>query len=88
MWESPGLAFLPYRIFGFIDCSNYWTNVPLSGTSGYFQGSLHRARYEISQRSVYTHFKQIDGIKYGQCLLQVELVLVLEELQLGIMILG
>jgi hypothetical protein len=63
MWESPGLAFLPYRIFGFIDCSNYRTNCPFSGPSGDFQGSPRRARYEISQRSVYTRFKQIHGIK-------------------------
>ena len=31
-WVSPGLAFLPYRIFGFIDCSIYKTSVPYCWT--------------------------------------------------------
>lgn len=68
-WRSPGLAFLPYRIFGFIDCSIYKTSIPFSGPDGDYEGAPRKERYAISQRSIYTRFKKVHGIKMETVLL-------------------
>ena len=62
MWEGPGLSFLSYRIFGFIDCHNYLTNFHSLVLVEIFK-VLHVELGMISQRSVYTCFKQIHGIR-------------------------
>lgn len=63
MWWSPGLAYLPYWIFAFIDCSIYRGNVPYSGPDGDVVGAGRKPWYEIMQRAIYTGWKCIHGMK-------------------------
>lgn len=62
-YRSPGLAFLPFRMFSFIDCSATDTNTPFSGPEGDYNGAPRRPQYRIAQRSVYTRFKSMHGVK-------------------------
>ena len=61
--ESDGLAFLPFDIFGFIDCSIDKIRKPFSGPSGDYQGAGRRNEYAVAQRAFYTGYKKIHGIK-------------------------
>ena len=63
LWWSPGLANLPFWIFGFIDCSIYRTNVPYSGPDGDIVGAGRKPWYHIMQRAIYTGWKSIHGMK-------------------------
>ncbi|NCF89935.1 MAG: hypothetical protein GWQ05_03100 [Verrucomicrobiaceae bacterium] len=62
-WWSPGLANLPYRIFGFIDCSIYRTNVPYSGPDGDVVGAGRKPWYQSAQEAIYTGWKHLHGMK-------------------------
>ena len=62
-WWSPGLAFCPYRIFGFIDCSIYRMNVPFSGPSGNFKGAPRKRKYAVTQEAFYTGWTHVHGLK-------------------------
>ena len=62
-WWSPGLAFCPYRIFGFIDCSIYRMNVPFSGPSGNFKGAPRKRKYAVTQQAFYTGWTHVHGLK-------------------------
>ena len=63
LWWSPGLANLPFWIFGFMDCSIYRSNVPYSGPHGDIVGAGRKPWYHIMQRAIYTGWKSIHGMK-------------------------
>jgi hypothetical protein len=67
--DRTGLQFLPFDIFGFIDCSIYRINRPYSGPDGDYIGAPRRERYYDAQRSVYTGYKKCHGIKVETVLL-------------------
>ena len=52
--DRTGLRFLPFDIFGFIDCSIDRINRPFSGPDGDYIGAPRKEQYHRSQRSVYT----------------------------------
>lgn len=60
---TDGLAFLPFDIFGFIDCSIDKICCPFSGPRGDYEGSGRREEYDIMQRAFYTGYKKLHGIK-------------------------
>ncbi|KAL7526186.1 hypothetical protein ACHAXR_002464 [Thalassiosira sp. AJA248-18] len=59
----PGLACLPYNIFGFIDDSVDPIQVPFSGPDGDYEGAPRREQYIDAQESVYSGYKHLHGIK-------------------------
>mmetsp|Transcript_21584 Transcript_21584/g.33391 ORF Transcript_21584/g.33391 Transcript_21584/m.33391 type:complete len:504 (+) Transcript_21584:121-1632(+) len=61
--ETSGLAFLPFDIFGFIDCSIDRINRPFSGPAGDYEGAGRKPEYPAAQRAFYTGFKKLHGIK-------------------------
>ena len=61
--DYTGLRFLPFDLFGFIDCSVYRINRPFSGPDGDYIGAPRKARYYNAQRSVYSGYKKFHGIK-------------------------
>jgi len=61
--ETTGLAFLPFDIFGFIDCSIDRINRPFSGPAGDYEGAGQKPEYPVAQRAFYTGFKKLHGIK-------------------------
>ena len=61
--EADGLAFLPFDIFGFIDCSIDKISRPFSGPRGDYPGAGRRNEYSVAQRAFYTGYKKIHGIK-------------------------
>ena len=62
--ETSGLAFLPFDIFGFIDCSIDRSNRPFSGpAAGDYEGAGRKPEYPAAQRAFYTGFKKLHGIK-------------------------
>jgi len=53
----------PFRIFGFLDCSNFRTNTPRTGPSDRFEGAARfDDEYDV-QRAVYSGWKKIHGVK-------------------------
>ena len=62
-FESPGLAFCPFRIFGWIDCSIYSINVPFSGPFGDYKGAPRKPLFHLMQRAFYTGFTKLHGVK-------------------------
>lgn len=58
-----GLSFLPFDIFGFIDCSIDKISTPLSGPNGDYEGCGRKQHYDETQRAFYTGYKKIHGIK-------------------------
>jgi hypothetical protein len=61
--ECDGLIFLPFSIFGFIDCSIDRISRPFSGPDGDYIGAPRKAMHHAAQRSVYTGYKKCHGIK-------------------------
>ena len=61
--ECDGLNFLPFSIFGFIDCSIDRISRPFSGPDGDYIGAPRKAMHHAAQRSVYTGYKKCHGIK-------------------------
>lgn len=60
---TSGLNFLPFVIFGFIDCTIFRICRPYSGPAGDFVGAPRNSRYYNAQRAVYTRFKKLHGVK-------------------------
>jgi hypothetical protein len=67
--EKDGLNFCPLPIFGFIDCSIDKICRPFSGPDGDYIGACRKMMEDIYQRSVYTGYKKIHGIKVETVLL-------------------
>jgi hypothetical protein len=61
--EHDGLNFLPFSIYGFIDCSINRVSRPFSGPDGDYVGALRKAMHDAAQRSVYMGYKKCHGIK-------------------------
>ena len=61
--EHSGLNYLPFSLFGFIDCSIFQINRPYAGPNGDFVGSPRRPEHHDAQRAVYTGYKKFHGIK-------------------------
>jgi len=67
--ENTGLNFCPFPIFGFIDCSIDKISRPRSGPNGDFFGTPRHKGEDDAQRSVYTAYKKLHGIKVETVLL-------------------
>lgn len=65
----PGLNFLPFDIFGFIDCSIDRICRPFSGPAGDYIGAPRKEDYSRTQRAFYTGYKKCHGIKVETVLL-------------------
>ena len=61
--ERQGLSFLPWSIFGFIDCSIDRISRPMSGPDGDYDGAPRRPLGDVAQRAVYTGYKKCYGLK-------------------------
>jgi hypothetical protein len=59
----PGLRFLPWDIFGFIDCSNYQSCTPFSGPRGDYEGAARQAEFPDGQRAFYSGYTGYHGTK-------------------------
>jgi len=59
----------PFRIFGFVDCSIDKVSRPRSGPDGDYVGAPRKLGQYEAQRSVYTGYKKIHGIKVETVLL-------------------
>ena len=57
------LSFLPFNIFGFIDCSIDKICRPFSGPAGDYEGAGRKENYTDTQRAFYTGYKRLHGIK-------------------------
>ncbi len=69
MNEVEGLNFLPFDIFGFIDCSIDRICRPFSGPDGDYEGAPRKEPYARTQRAFYTGYKKCHGIKVETVLL-------------------
>ena len=65
--EHQGLNFLPWSIFGFIDCSIDWINWPMSGPNGDYDGAPPKALGDVAQRVVYTGYKNVTDWSWRWC---------------------
>ena len=61
--ERSGLCFLPFVIFGFIDCTIFRICIPYSGPQGNFEGGPRNSRYYDILRAVFTKYKKLHGEK-------------------------
>jgi hypothetical protein len=59
----PGLKFLPWDIFGFIDCSIDQISTPFSGPRGDYEGAARRAEFPDGNRAYYTGYTKYHGYK-------------------------
>jgi hypothetical protein len=65
LYDVPGIEYEPgaFNIFGFMDCSIFEINTPGTGPVGDWINAPRRPfAYDI-QRSVYTNFKKLHGLK-------------------------
>jgi hypothetical protein len=67
--ECQGLSFLPWSIFGFIDCSINRISRPMSGPDGDYDGAPRRPLGDVAQRAVYTGYKKCYVMKVETVLL-------------------
>ncbi|KAL9189077.1 hypothetical protein ACHAXT_011567 [Thalassiosira profunda] len=58
----PGLEYLPWDIFGFIDDQDSQSCVPFSGPRGDYEGAARRVEYADAQQSVYSGYKKFHGL--------------------------
>ena len=65
----PGLQFLPWDIFGFIDDTMYRSCAPFSGPRGDYAGAARKEVYDDAQRALYTGYKKFHGLKLQTVLL-------------------
>jgi hypothetical protein len=59
----------PFRIFGFLDCSNFRSSTPATGPSGRYEGAARNPYSYVKQRSYYNGWKKIHGLKILSILL-------------------
>ena len=61
----PGVVFAPgdFKFIGFIDCSIFESNTPGTGPVGDWVDAPRKPRCDDIQRSVYTRFKKLHGLK-------------------------
>ena len=67
--ERAQLIFLPFSIFGFINCLINSISHPFSGPDGDYIGAPSRALHDAAQRLVYTEYKKCHGIKVKRVML-------------------
>ncbi len=79
--ECQGLFFLPWLIFGFIDCSIDQISQPMLGPDGDYVGTPRRALGGVAQRAVYTGYKKCHGLKVETVLLAKTSAPFLDQLQ-------
>ena len=63
------LHFLPFDIFGFIDCSIDKICRPFSGPDGDYEGAPQKEQYDRTQRAFYMGYKKCHSIKVETVLL-------------------
>jgi hypothetical protein len=59
----PGINFMPWDIFAFIDDSINRISTPFSGPCGDYEGAAHRSEYANAQQAFYTGYIKAHGIK-------------------------
>ena len=59
----PGLRFLPWDIFGFIDCSIDQISTPFSGPRGDYEGAARQVEFPDGQRAYYSGYTHYHGYK-------------------------
>ena len=67
--EVEGLNFLPFDIFGFINCSIDTICRPFSGPDGDYTCTPRKEQYACTQRAFYIGYKKCHGIKVETVLL-------------------
>ncbi len=60
---APGINFMPWDIFAFINDSINRISTPFSGPRGDYEGAARRAEYANAQQSFYTGYIKAHGIK-------------------------
>ena len=65
----PGLEFLPFDVFGFLDDSIDRIRAPFGGPRGDYVGAARKEEHDEAQRAVYTGYKKCHGIKVETVLL-------------------
>jgi hypothetical protein len=65
----PGINFMPWDIFAFIDDSINRISTPFSGPRGDYKGAARRAEYANAQQAFYTGYIKAHGIKVETVLL-------------------
>ena len=63
MMIVPGINFMPWDIFGFIDDTIDRILTPFSGPCGNYEGAAHRAEYADAQQTFYSCQVNDHGIK-------------------------
>jgi hypothetical protein len=59
----PGLNFMPWDMFGFIDNMIDKNSTPFSGPRGNYEGAAHKAEYADAQQAFYSGYVKNHGIK-------------------------
>ena len=59
----PGINFMPWDVFAFIDDSIDRISTPFSGLRGDYEGAARRAEYADAQQAFYTGYIKAHGIK-------------------------
>jgi len=59
----PGINFMPWDVFAFIDDSIDCISTPFSGPQGDYEGAAHRAEYADAQQAFYRGYIKAHGIK-------------------------
>jgi hypothetical protein len=59
----PGINFMPWDVFGFIDDSIDQILTPFSGPCGNYKGATSKAKYADAQQAFYSGYIKDHGIK-------------------------
>jgi hypothetical protein len=59
----PGINFMPWDIFGFIDDAIDRISTPFSGPCGDYEGAVRKAKYADAQQAFYSGYIKDHGIK-------------------------
>jgi len=63
----PGIEFLPWDIFGFIDDSLDDGCTPFSGPRGDYEGAARKEEYAETQEAFYSGYQKFHGVKVETC---------------------
>ncbi len=63
MTSVPGINFMPWDVYGFIDDSIDQLFTPFSGPHGDYEGTARKAEYAGAQQAFYSSYVKDHGIK-------------------------
>jgi hypothetical protein len=61
--QLPGINFMPWDVFGFIDDSIDRISTPFSGQRGNYESASRKAKYADAQQAFYSGYVNDHGIK-------------------------